>query len=521
MEENLVHGPGDLRGQPYRLDDEKKALLARAYEVYPKKHPQAGRRRFKRVAWSVRKGWAKTEMAAAIAAAELSPDAPVRTVGWDKKGNPIGGPVVDPFVPMVAYTEEQSDELAYAALKVMLQDISEAFDIGEERIMRSGGDGKAVSLSSSPSGNDGARTTFQVFDETHRFTSPRLRKAHATMLANVPKRKAADAWSLEITTSYSPGEGSVAQDTMDYARAVRDGKVKDSRLFFFHRQAREDIELFDSDGVLIAENLKMAIDEASGPVAVWSDTDGIMAQFQDPKADIPYLRRVWLNQAVQATDRAFNAEGFALLGKPGATIPDGADVALSFDGSRTEDSTGLMATEITTGLQVVVGVWEKPETDDEWSVQVADVNSAVALAFDRWNVVRMYADPPKWEEHVAAWAGKYGEKIVSEWWTNRWTKMGAAVSAFADAIKMRELSHDGNAAYIRHIGNAHRMPISARDGNGQQMYVLVKEHKGSAKKIDLAVTGVLGWQARTDAIAEGALEGTSVYDQNGGQVEAW
>lgn len=43
MEASLVFGPGDLRGQPYRLDDEKRGLPWRLCEVQPKGHPQAGR----------------------------------------------------------------------------------------------------------------------------------------------------------------------------------------------------------------------------------------------------------------------------------------------------------------------------------------------------------------------------------------------------------------------------------------------------------------------------------------------
>ena len=89
IEANLVHGPGDLRGDPARLDAEKRGLIYRMYEVYPQDHPKAGRRRFRRVALSLRKGSAKTELSAWIAAAELHPEAPVRCCGWDKDGNPI------------------------------------------------------------------------------------------------------------------------------------------------------------------------------------------------------------------------------------------------------------------------------------------------------------------------------------------------------------------------------------------------------------------------------------------------
>lgn len=525
IETNLVHGPGDLRGKRVKLDDEKQALIADMYEVYPQEHEKSGRRRFKRVGLSVRKGWAKTELAAMIAAAELHPDGPVRVKSWGKKGNPIGGGLVDPYIPMVAFTEEQSDELAYHALYVILQEspIASDFDIGIERIMRKGGDGRAVSMASSPGGNDGARTTFQLFDETHRFITPRLIKAHSTMLANIPKRFAADAWSLETTTSYSPGQGSVAESTMKYAREVEAGKIKDSQLFFFHRQASDSIEIFDEKGVLIPANVKAAIKEASGPVEAWSDIDSIVGQFQDPEADLQYLQRVWMNRAVQDMERAFNADAFAALAKPGATIPAGEDVVLSFDGSRTQDSTGLMATSIPTGLQIVVGLWERPENAGEgWEVPGDQVTAAVRLAFDTWNVWRLYADPPYWETHVAMWADQFGEKNVIKWHTNHWSKMAYAVRAYANAIKSRELSHDGNPDYVRHVGNCHRMPVSVRDDKGVPMYVLTKENKNSPLKIDLSVCGVLGWQARTDAISEGVLAGgSSIYDTTGGAVEAW
>jgi hypothetical protein len=64
IEQNLVFGPGDLRGQPAVLDDEKRAFVYRLYEVYPQGHARAGRRRFKRAGLSLRKGTAKTEFAA-------------------------------------------------------------------------------------------------------------------------------------------------------------------------------------------------------------------------------------------------------------------------------------------------------------------------------------------------------------------------------------------------------------------------------------------------------------------------
>ncbi|HET6498489.1 MAG TPA: terminase, partial [Coriobacteriia bacterium] len=373
IEGYLVFGPGDLRGQPARLDDEKRALITRAYEVYPRGHQFEGRRRFKRVALSLRKGSAKSELAAWLAAAELSVDGPVRTAGWDGHGNPEGGPVTDPFLVMCAYTEEQSDEIAYGALRVILElsRLSGDFDIGLARIMRKTGDGKAVSQATAPDSRDGARTTWQHFDESHRFTLPRLKQAHRTMLANIPKRRTADAWSLETTTAPAPGEGSVAESTMEYARKVSDGSTSDTTLFFFHRQASDDIRLYDGKGDVDFAAVRKAVTEASGPVAGWSDIEGIIDQWRDPTADRAYLERVWLNRLVRASDRAFDANRWRENARPDFTVPDGSLITLGFDGARYHDATAIVGTHVESGYQWIVGLWECPMGVDKWETPEA------------------------------------------------------------------------------------------------------------------------------------------------------
>ncbi len=516
IETYLVFGPGDLRGQPAKLDSEKRGLIYRAYEVYPPGHPQAGRRRFKRVCFSLRKGSAKTELGAWIAAAELHPDAPVRCIGFDEHGQPIGGGVADPYIPMVAYTEEQSEELAYGALRVILglSPIASDFDIGLARVMRVGGDGKAVPLATAPDSRDGARTTFAFADETHRWTLPRLREAHRVMLANIPKRKLADAWSLETTTAPSPGENSVAENTMDYARQVADGKIKDSRLFFFHRQASDNHDLSTEEGI------RAAVIEASGPVAEWSDIDGIVEQWRDPTADQTYLERVWLNRLVRSSERAFDSVKWKALVKPGYTVPDAAQITLGFDGARYMDATAIVGTEIATGYQWLVGLWERPEGATGWEVPEAEVRLAMADAFQRWTVWRLYADPPYWESVVAEWAGEFGAERVFTWRTNRMNPMAGAIRSYWGAIESGEVSHDGSAGLSRHIGNAVRRALTLRDEKGEHLWVIYKERPDSPHKIDAAMAGCLSWEARRDAIAAGVLVSTaSVYESQ--DIRVW
>lgn len=511
IEEYLTFGPGDLLGQPAVLDDEKRALIHRAYQVYPRRHRMKGRRRFKRVAFSLRKGSAKTEFAAWIAACELHPQSPVRTVDWDSKGHPIGGGITDPYIPMVAYTEEQTEDLAYAALRAILEhsDLARDFDIGLERIMRAGGYGKAVALAAAPSARDGARTTFQHFDETHTMILPRLKKAHRAMLANIPKRRLADAWSLETTTAPVPGERSVAEETMEYAEAISNGTVKDATLFFFHRQASDKHDITKKRG------LRAAIVEASGPLAKWSDIPAIMDQWKDPNADPAELERLWLNRPTRASSRAFDVASFKKLAEPKRDIEDGAMVTLGFDGARYHDSTALVATEIESGHQVLLGIWERPHAAKKWEVPEDEVEQVIAAAFERWSVWRMYADPPYWETNVASWAGEHGEKCVVAWPTNRWRKMADAVRAYVNAIAAGELSHDGHLALVRHIGNAFRRNLPRIvDDKGQPMWIIQKERPDSPFKIDVAMAAILSWEARRDALTLGVGRPEEEWDGN-------
>jgi hypothetical protein len=512
IESNLCFGPGDLRGNPAVLDDEKRALIWRIYEVYPQGHALAGRRRFRRVGISLRKGVAKTELAAWIAAAELHHQAPVRCIGWTKKKTPIGGPVTDPYIPMVATTEDQSDELAYGALKAILEEsvIAKDFDIGLERIMRRDGKGKATSLANSPNAADGARTTFQVFDETHRHTSQRLRNAHQTMMANLPKRKVADAWSLEITTAPEPGAGSIAEATMQYAQQIADGKIKDASLFFFHRQASDEHDLTTRAGA------KAAIIEASGPSAGWSNIEAIVDMWSDPTTDRIYWERVYCNRLVKGASQAFDVLQWRTLRRTDAPVTPGDLITIGFDGAMFHDATAIVCTHVSTGHQWVAGVWECPPgmgtKDRPWQVPVADVDAVMRSLFETYHVWRLYADPPYWQSQIAAWRGVYGEERVIEWWTTRTKQMAVALEGFDTSIKNGALSHDGSADLERHVANARRNDLPQRDEQGRPLWVIRKERPDSPHKIDAAMAAVLSWEARTDAVASGALSVvTSVY----------
>ncbi len=514
LEARAVHGPGDLKGKPYTLDADKRAFLYRMYEVFPRDHARAGKRRFKRCVLSLRKGTAKTELAAAVAFAELHPESPVRCDGWKRQGRiyvPVGRPVADPYVPMVAYTEEQTEDLAYAALYIMCSQGEDAdlFDIGLDRIVRlddrGRADGKAVALASSPDSRDGARTTFQHVDEPHRWTLPRLIEAHETMLQNVPKRPIADPWTLETSTTYTPGEGSVLEATHEQADLVAAGKVEDPTFFFFHREATPKAEESLDD----PEQLRAAIREASGPaIATWEDFEGqvesIATLYHQAKqrGNQWYFERVWLNRRRQSGRQAFDAARWADLERPGFVIPDGDPVVAGFDGSRWRDSTALVLTTVE-GFQHAFKIWEHDGTED-WEVPEDEVDGAVAEIARRWKLIRLYGDPAHgWDVALSRWAGRHGPKKIALFYTDsrNQRRTGTMLRAYSSAIRGGDLSHDGDPVMARHIGASCKRKLPTVDEDGSPLWTIEKERRDSPHKIDYAMTGALSWQARLDAIA--------------------
>jgi hypothetical protein len=283
---------------------------------------------------------------------------------------------------------------------------------------------------------------------------------------------------------------------MEYARLVADGTRSDPRLFFFHRQASDTHDLTTDAGV------RAAVLEASGPVTAWSDIEAIVAQFNDPTADRAYLERVWLNRLVKGSQKAFDPVRWDEL-EHERVVPRRAVIVLGFDGARYFDSTALVATEVTTGFQFVLGLWERPQTAKTWEVPRADVDAAVEAAFKTYTVWRFYADPPYWEETVATWSGKYGKDKVIPWWTNRTRQMAYAVRSFRNAMIDGSLSHDGHEGLRRHVANAHRHSTEIKDEKGETLFVIRKERKDSPFKIDSAMAAILSWEARGHAIALG------------------
>lgn len=490
IEAHLVHGPGDVLGEPVVLTDEQRLFLYRVYEVYPEHHELAGRRRFKRAVKSRRKGVAKTEDGALIAIAEMDPTAPVRCDGWRVVAGervPVGRPVRDPYIPLVAVTEGQSDDLMYAAVREILMhcELGDDYDVGLERIRHLHAPGVIQALAGAPSARDGARTTFQGFDETHLYVLGRLVKAHATMLRNIPKRKIADPWSLETTTMYEPGEGSIAEGSHRYALDILAGRVSDPTLYFDHRQASPKWNLKNR------RELIEAIKEASGDALPFTDLEAIVSLFHDPQTNESDFRRYFLNQPVKGETKWMATDAVTPLIDRKRVIEDGEEIVLAFDGSYSRDSTALVGCTVEEVPHIfVLGAWERPSNNPRWRVSHLDVHAAVDDAMERFDVVELAPDPPGWHKDIEEWEEEY-EEIVVRFETNQPRRLGPACDDFEQAVKdsakgERLFTIDGHEALLRHIGNA----VAVKRG---PHIVISKSHPDSPDKIDVAIGAVIAY----------------------------
>lgn len=492
IETHLVHGPGDVLGEPIVLTDEQRLFLYRAYEVYPHGHEREGRRRFKRAVKSRRKGVGKTEDAALIALVEFDPSAPARCDGFHvDRGEwvPVGRPVRDPYIPMVAVTEEQTEDLAYAAVREILShcELGESYDIGLERIRHLNAPGQIQALASSPNARDGARTTFQHFDETHLFVLERLKAAHKTMLRNIPKRYASDAWSLETTTAYEPGEDSIAEGSHLFALAILQGRAADATLLYDHRQASTKWD------IRVMRELRAAIKEASGDAYPFTDVESIISLFNDPQETEANKRRFWLNQPTVGDRRWIAPEVVAALVEAGKDRPRPlplTPIVLTFDGSYSRDSTALVGTTIEAAPHVfVLGVWEKPIKTQGWRVSHLDVDAAVEDAMRTFDVREFAPDPFGWHADVERWEETYGDVVV-RFETNQPRRFGPACSDFIQAARDTangtvKLSIENNEPLRRHLSNAVTKRRSGYD-------LADKKDPDSPDKIDLADAAIVG-----------------------------
>lgn len=468
--------------------------------------PGTGRRVYRRGYSRRSKGWGKSPVEAAKAIAEFA--GPVRFDGWDADGDPVGRPWGTPGEPLPwvqigAVSEDQTDNTWSVIYYFLTENDDRAadelrIDAGLTRcFLRDRPGAKMEPVTASAGSREGQPITYACLDESHLWT-PRNGgvKLAATLRRNASKM---NGTSYETTNSFVPGEGSVAEASYKAVRAGAAGVFADEV------EAPREI-----DGVKVDLEASDAVLESALKVAYgdswWADVRRLVADIRDPDMKWEDACRFFFNWNQKGGGSAVDATVWA--SRAGATdIPDGTRIGLGFDGSISDDSTVLVGCTAD-GLVFPIQAWERPRHDDgrfvkDWIVPRAEVGQVLRDTFERFDVGRMFGDPPKWATELDMWADEfrleYGKPEERERVllldTFQHAKFARSVDRFLTAIRSGALTHTDDQMLNAHILAAQlkKVRTTSDDDDNRTLYVLVKPDDG--RKIDGAIAAVLAYEA--------------------------
>lgn len=455
MEQNLVHGPGDIAGEPLRLPQYAKRFLYRLYEFDPRTRVRLARKALLGVA----KGNIKTELMAAVAIEQLAgPTAPV-----------------SPEVKIAAASFEQADILfGTAAFMIREGSLRDFFHVFDTEIIPKDQPGVLKRVAAAAGTNDGGRTTCFIADELHEWVGGKER-VHLVISNALAKRR--DGLELNISTAGADLDTLLGR-LYEKGRKIAAGEIVDPRFLFEWWEADAKWDLHDR------EQRVEAIREANPATDDFLDAERVADRF-DEIAEHEFIR-YYTNRWVQAAETWIPSDRWAACAG-GAVPKDGTPIVAGFDGSDTLDSTAIYGA--TLGAQphiFTIAAWENPGRKD-WHVPRAEVDAAVARMFKRWDVQSFECDPRDWMSEIQDWADLYGEdKVLTVPQNNE--RMAPAADAFRAAVMAGELTHDGDPALARHIANA-------KTRETRWGLAIRKDHPASPRKIDRAIAAILAHAA--------------------------
>ena len=486
IERNLVHGEGDYYGRPFRLLKFQKRFIWNAYELQPD-----GDRRYRRVLWGLPSGNGKTEIAAALACAELA--GPVICKGFRANGAPIAGLRVSPDIPVAAASFEQAD-LLFGAARVMLAEgpLAEYVEAWDTEILLKDRPGRIYRVAAKAGTNDGKRPTFFVADELHEWNCTCTHpggvhvgacKARVYTVLSKGRAKRRGAWELVISTA-GWNSTSLLGDMYREGMSLLETGQGDERYLFDWVQSVEKtdergepikVDLTDRKELTTAiREANPGIDEFLSMENLLSDA-GHMPEFE--------FRRYHLNQWTEAPDHWLKTGTWDECVGETAPPADGVEVVLGLDGSYDGDSTAVVGATVEDIPHIfVVGAWEKPPDDKEWRVDILDVEAAIATACGKWRVKWVGCDPYRWQRSMAV-MNEAGFPVL-EWPSHLPSRMVPACATFFDMVIDKKLTHDGDPRLAKHLDHC----IIKIDSRGPR---ITKDHKDSVRRIDLAVCAVI------------------------------
>lgn len=333
-------------------------------------------------------------------------------------------------------------------------------------------------LSSEAYTKEGLNPHAVIFDELH--ASPDDELWNVMQLAMAARE---DPLMLAITTpgvkTDRTGQDSIAYRLYQYGQRVISGEVTDPSFFMAWWSAPDGCDHRDPK--------------------MWRTANPAFGDLQDPEDFASAVqstpenefRTKRLGQWVNAQTAWLPHGAWEALER--SVRPDsGTRVVLAVDGSFSGDSTCIVGATIEDEPRVwLVGAWEKQPTDtDDWRVDIAAVEEAVLEACRTWDAVEVVFDPFRWQRSMQALEA-LGLPII-EYPSSSPRRMVTSTAKFYDAVMSKRMTHDHHPTLTRHVDNC----VVKTDQMGPR---IVKDSRGSPRKIDAAVCAVMAFDRATQA----------------------
>ncbi len=335
-------------------------------------------------------------------------------------------------------------------------------------------------LSSEAFTKEGLNPHGVIFDEVHALPDDEL--WNVMQLATAARQ---DPLIVAITTpgvkSDRTGQDSVCYRLFQHGQRVASGESVDPAFFMAWWSAPDDCDHRDP-------KFWKAANPGFGDL---QDPDDFVSAVQSTPENEFRTKR--LGQWVNAQTAWLPTGSWERL--PAAEPPGlECQVILAVDGSFSGDSTCIVGVTVEATPRIwLVGAWEKQPTDtDDWRVDIAEVETAILQACRRWDVLEVVFDPFRWQRTMQELAAA-GLPIV-EYPSSSPGRMVPSTAKFYDAVMSDGIAHDHNATLTRHVANC----VVKTDRLGPR---IVKDAKGSPRKIDAAVCAVMGFDRATQVRA--------------------
>jgi len=524
IEAHAVIPDGFERGRPFFLTREQATFLANHYDVNPDaEYGQMATAFVHRRSQLVRsQKWGKSPLAAAMICLEAV--GPALFAGWAgggevydcrdhgcgcgwlyeyEPGEPMGRAWPTPLIQVTATSEEQTDNI-YDALRPMIEygPLAEVIPKTGEEFIRLPGGGRIDVVTSSAKSRLGQRVTFVPQDETGIW----FPTTGMVKVAEIQRRGLAGMGgrAVEFTNAWDPSEDSVAQRTAE-SRAMdvyRDHASAPLGLSYTDKRERRKIHR-----IVYGDSVKT---KTGG----WVDLDAIEAEAAELlEKDPAQAERFFGNRIVAGSDAWWNRDQLAAweLLTNAQVVPDKAKIVLGFDGSQYDDWTVIRARWLNLPNGKPYGFtptfadgkptfWAPAEHGGE--VPRSEVNAAIEELFDRYEVVRMYADHELWQSELDNWIARYGDRRVIIWPTYRTRQMAAALERLSTDTASGSYDHDGCPILRAHLANARKVRRPGGIAIGKPA-----DHQ----KIDMVIADALACEAAGDVLAAGLLANSPSY----------